>query len=147
MSPDLAISVSEATAEAGSVLVSGPHRDYVLSDAVAWREGDTYIIRSSEFDAMAESSSFPEALDILICRLLDYTSLLHEQVASGSATPGEVEDFSTLATRFFPLVEAMQRDSERRRRRLWPPRRRGSGSGHWQHRGTQAGASAQLSAT
>jgi hypothetical protein len=137
---------SEQTAEEGCVLVSGPHRDYILSDAVAWREGDTYVIRSSEFDVMAEAEDFSEAIDVFVCRLLDYTSMLHDLVDKDCATPDEASAFMELAGRFFPLVEALQRARPRKRLR-WPPRCRGSGSGHWRHRGTQASGSAQLSAT
>jgi hypothetical protein len=50
MSDDLPTATSEETAEEGCVLVRGPHRDYVLSDAVAWRDRATYIVRSTEFD-------------------------------------------------------------------------------------------------
>lgn len=141
---ELPTAISEETAEEGCVLVQGPHRDYILSDAVAWREGATYVIRSTEFDVLAEDENFGKALDVFICRLLDYTSLLHEQVEANQATPAESSTFTTLAERFFPLVQAMQQGQERSRLR-WPPRRRGSRSGHWRHRGTPVSGSARLS--
>ncbi len=144
MSNELPTATTEETAEEGCVLVRGPHRDYSLSDAVAWREGSTYVIRSTEFDILAEDEDFEEALDLFICRLLDYTSLLHEQVQAKQATPEESSMFTELAERFFPLVQAMQPGWERPRLR-WPPRRRGSRSGHWRHRGTPVSGSARLS--
>lgn len=144
MTRELPTATSEQAADEGCVLVQGPHRDYVLSNAIAWREGATYVIRSSEFDVLAEDEDFNEALDVFICRLLDYTSLLHEQVEAEQATPEESKAFAELATRFFPLVQATQQERDRPKRR-WPSRRRGSGSGHWRHRGTQVSGSPRLS--
>lgn len=144
MSNDLPTATSEETAEEGCVLVRGPHRDYILSDAVAWREGATYVVRSIEFDVLAEDEDFEKALDVFICRLIDYTSLLHEQVEAKHATPEESSMFTELAERFFPLLQAMPPGREGRRLR-WPPRRRGSRSGHWQHRGTPVSGSTRLS--
>jgi hypothetical protein len=134
---------SQESAEAGSVFVSGPHRDYVLSDAMGWREGDTYILRSSEFDVMAEDEDFEAVLDLFIARLADYSIMLYELVEAGDATEEETQAFRTLSGRFLPLVQAAKQDRQRRRPRS---RRRGSGSGHWRHRGTPASGSAQLSA-
>lgn len=102
---------SEQTAEEGCVLVRGAHRDYILSDAVAWREGETYIIRSSEFDVMAEDEDFGEAVDVFVCRLLDYTSMLHDLVQNNQATPDEATAFTELAGRFFPLDTHRKRPS------------------------------------
>jgi len=144
MSHEFPTATSEEAADEGCVLVQGPHRDYVLSDAVAWREGATYVVRSTEFDVLAEDEDFKEALDVFICRLIDYTSLLHEQVETKQATPDESSTFTELAERFFPLVQAMQQDRAKPRLR-WPPRRRGSRSGHWRHRGTPVSGSARLS--
>lgn len=135
---------SEESAEAGSVVVSGPHRDYVLSDAVAWRDGNTFVVRSSEFDVMAEDEDFGVALDLFIGRLADYSILLYELVEAKDATDEEEEAFRTLSGRFVPLVRAAEGDGKKRRRPR--SRRRGSGSGHWRHRGTQASGSARLSA-
>lgn len=144
MPEELPTATSEDTADEGCVVVHGPHRDYRLSDAVAWREGTTYVIRSSEFDLLAEAEDFSAALDMFICRLLDYTALLHEQVEAKQATPDESRAFAELATRFFPLVQAMQQERNRTRRQR-PSGRRGSGSGHWRHRGTPVSGSPRLS--
>jgi hypothetical protein len=135
---------SQESADAGCIFVSGPHRDYVLSDAVGWREGRTFVLRSSEFDVMAEDEDFEAALDLFVGRLADYSIMLYELVEAGDATEEEEAAFRTLSGRFLPLVQATKQSSERRRRPR--SRRRGSGSGHWRHRGTPASGSAQLSA-
>jgi hypothetical protein len=134
---------SQESAEAGCVFISGPHRDYVLSDALGWREDDTYVLRSTEFDVMAEDEDFGTALDTFIARLADYSVLLYELVEAKDATEEEEQAFRTLSGRFLPLVQAVQGSGEKRRPRS---RRRGSGSGHWRHRGTPASGSARLSA-
>ncbi|HST34927.1 MAG TPA: hypothetical protein VLJ80_15560 [Solirubrobacteraceae bacterium] len=136
---------SENSADEGNVFIAGPHRDYVLSEAVGWREGNTFILRSTEFDVMAEDEDFEAALDTFIARLADYGIMLGELVEAKEATPEEEEAFRTLSGRFLPLVRAVQEDQQKRRRRP-RSRRRGSGSGHWRHRGTPASGSARLSA-
>jgi hypothetical protein len=123
--------------------VSGPHRDYRLSDAFGWREGDVFVLRSSEFDIMAEDEDFESALAVFIARLADYAIMLYELVEAGDATEEEAETFRLLSGRLAPLAQAAQQDTERRR----PRRRRESGSGHWRNRGTQASGSVPLSAT
>lgn len=135
---------SEESADAGCIFVSGPHRDYVLSEAVGWREDGTFVLRSTEFDVMAEDEDFEAALDVFISRLVDYSILLYELVETKDATEEEVQAFRTLSGRFLPLVRAAEGDRKKRRRPR--SRRRGSGSGHWRHRGTPASGSARLSA-
>jgi len=139
---ELPTATTQDTADEGSVFVSGPHRDYVLSDALGWREGDIFVLRSSEFDIMAEDEDFESALTVFIARLADYTIMLYELVEAGDATEDEAETFRVLSGRLAPLAQAAQQDTTRRR----PQRRRGSGSGHWRHRGTQASGSVPLSA-
>jgi hypothetical protein len=129
--------------DAGSVFVSGPHRDYLLSETIGWREGDVFVLRSSEFDIMAEDEDFESALTVLIARLIDFATMLYELVESGDATEDEAEAFRLLSGRLAPLAQATQQQDTTRRR---PQRRRGSGSGHWRHRGTQASGSVPLSA-
>jgi hypothetical protein len=145
MTLELPTATTEDTADAGSVVISGPHRDYILSDAVAWREGDVFVLRSSDFDIMAEDEEFETALAIFIGRLVDHAIMLYELVEEGDATDEEAETFRVLSGRLAPLAQTEQQQDTKGRRRL--PRRRGSGSGHWRHRGTQASGSVPLSAT
>jgi hypothetical protein len=142
MTLDLPTATSQDSADAGTIFVSGPHRDYVLSDALGWREGDVFVLRSSEFDIMAEDEDFESAVTVLIARLADYTIMLYELVEAGDATDEEAEAFRVLSGRLAPLAQAAQQGTKRRR----PQRRRGSGSGHWRHRGTPVSGSAPLSA-
>jgi hypothetical protein len=148
MMQGLPTATTQDTADAGCVVVSGPHRDYVLSDALCWREGDMFVLRSSEFDIMAEDEDFETALTVFIARLADYTVMLYELVEAGDTTEEEAETFRVLSGRLAPLVQATQQDeaTEQDTKRPRPQRLRGSGSGHWRHRGTQASGSVPLSA-
>lgn len=133
---------SERTADEGCVLVAGTDRDFPLAETRAWREGDVYVLKSVEFDVLAEDEDFNEAVDIFISRLLDYASMLRELVDAKTATDDEVDEFAALAVRFFPLIQAVHEDENAKRAQRPRSRRRGSGSGHWQHRGTPASGSA-----
>ncbi len=136
---------SEQTAEEGCVSVSGPHRDFYLSDALAWLEGDVYVLKSMEFDVLAEDENFDAALDTFISRLFDYTSMLQELVDAKTATEDEADEFAALSMRFFPLAQAIHDEESAKRARRPRGRRRGSGSGHWRHRETPASGSTRLS--
>jgi hypothetical protein len=136
---------SERTADEGCVSVSGPHRDFHLSDALAWREGDVYVLKSMEYDVLAEDEDFDAALDTFISRLFDYTSMLQELVDAKTATEDEANEFAALSMRFFPLAQAIYEEESAKRARRPRSRRRGSGSGHWRHRGTPASGSTRLS--
>lgn len=134
---------SERTADEGCVSITGPHRDVYLADALGWREGDVYVLKSPEFGVLAEDEDFAAALDVFVARVLEYASMLHELVDAGTATEDEAQEFGTLSTRLFPLLQAMRADESAKRRPR--SRRRGSGSGHWRHRGTPASGSTRLS--
>jgi len=134
---------SERTAEEGCVSISGPHGDVYLADALGWREGDVYVLKSPEFGVLSEDEDFAAALDVFVARLFEYGSMLHELVDAGTATEDEAQEFGVLSTRLFPLLQAMRADESAKRRPQG--RRRGPGSGHWRHRGTQASGSARLS--
>jgi hypothetical protein len=132
---------SEQSAELGFVFVSGPEGDYKLSEASAWREDDVYVLRSTEFDVIAEDEDFDRAIDIFVTWLLDHAALLAELVDTGKATEDEAATFAILSARLFPLLRASEAE-----RRQHIRRRRAPSSGHWRHHGTQAGNSSRLSA-
>lgn len=134
---------SERTADEGCVTVAGPHRDFHLANALAWLEGNVYVLKSTEFDVLSEDEDFDAALDVFVARLIEYGSMLHELVDAGTATEDEAREFATLSARLFPVLQAM-REEERTKRRP-RGRQRGAGSGHWRHRGTPASGSARLS--
>ena len=134
---------SERTADEGCVSIAGPHEDFHLADALGWREGDVYVLKSPEFGVLAEDEDFDAVLDLFVSRLLEYSAMLYELVEAGTATEDEAQEFATLSTRLFPLLQAMREEESAKRRPRG--RRRGSGSGHWRHRGTPASASARLS--
>lgn len=144
MTLELPTATTQDAADAGCVFVSGPHRDYVLSDAFGWREGDVFVLRSGEFDIMAEDEDFESALAVFIRRVFEYATMLYELVEAGDATEEEAETFRVLSGRIAPLAQAAQQEQDAKRRR--PKRRRESGSGHWRHHGTPASGSVPLSA-
>ena len=69
---------SERSADEGCVSIRGPHRDFHLTDALAWREGDVYVLKSPEFGVLAEDEDFDAALDVFVSRLIEYGSMLCE---------------------------------------------------------------------
>ncbi len=143
MRVDHPTATSERTADEGCVSITGPHRDFHLANALGWREGDVYVLKSTEFDVLAEDEDFDAALDVFVARLVEYGSMLHELVDAETATEDEAREFATLSARLFPMLQTM-REKERAKRRP-RGRQRGSGSGHWRHRGTPASGSTRLS--
>jgi hypothetical protein len=133
--------ISEETAEHGCVLASASHGGvrHLLSHADAWREGGVYVIRSSEFDVIAEHENFDQALDMFVTWLIDRAGQFAELVGGGEATEDERQTFAVLSARVFPLLHA----AEQQQRRLHIRRRRATGV--WRHQGTQASSSGRLS--
>jgi hypothetical protein len=132
---------SEETAEHGCVFAKGPRGDHMLSHADAWREGNTYVVRSTEFDVLAEDEDFGRAVDTFVTWLIDRAGLLAELVGAGEATEDEERRFAVLSARLFPLLHATEGQERRRHIR----RRRTTTTARWRHQGTQASSSARLS--
>ena len=132
---------SEETAEHGGVFATGPRGDQMLSHADAWREDDVYVIRSSEFDVIAEHEDFQQAIDDFVVWLMDRAALLAELVSAGEATEDEQRAFAVLSARVFPLLRAADEQERRRHMR----KRRATSTATWRHQGTQASSSARLS--
>jgi hypothetical protein len=138
---------SEENAERGCVLgVLGDLRQ-LLSDAEAWHEGNVYIIRSTEFDVIAEDKDFDQALDKFGTWIIDYAGHLADLVSSHDATSDELETFATLSARILPLFKEMEHQESRQRKesqRRHAHRRRRANI--WRHHATQASNSGRLSA-
>ncbi|HTA98685.1 MAG TPA: hypothetical protein VK730_13715 [Solirubrobacteraceae bacterium] len=134
---------SEESADLGRVSVSARGEQCVLSDAAAWLEDGVFVIRSTEFDVMAEDEDFKEALDLFANRIFDYADMLGTLVSDNRATPAERETLADLSSRVIPWMTAVERASNRLHFRL--PRLRNTRTGHWQHRATQASGSSRLS--
>lgn len=130
---------SENSADRGCVFAGvsqgSPH---LLARADAWREGDTYVIRSTQFDVIAEDEDFGRALDTFVTWLFDRATQLAELVDDGKATEDEGHTFAELSARVFPLL----REIEMQERRLHIRRRRATST--WRHHGTQASSSGPL---
>lgn len=132
---------SEQSAEQGWVFVSGPDGDCKLSEARAWLEDGVYVLRSTEFDVIAEDEDFDRTIDVFVTWLLDHAALLAELVDTGKATEDEAATFAVLSARLFPLLRASEAERRRHIRR-----RRAPSSGHWRHHETPASSSSRLSA-
>jgi len=131
---------SEDNADHGCVFAGVSQGAHLLARADAWREDGTYVIRSTQFDVIAEDDDFGRALDTFVTWLLDRAAQLAELVGNGEATDDEERTFAALSARVFPLL----REIEMRERRLHIRRRRATST--WRHHGTQASSSGQLSA-
>jgi len=81
----LPTATSEANAEAGCVVVE----DVPISQAEAWLEDGVYVVRSTEFDLLAEDEDFYEALGLFSDRAADYATALSELISSHEATEDE----------------------------------------------------------
>lgn len=134
---------SEDHADFGQVWVSAHGEECGLSDAAAWIDDGVFIIRSTEFDVMAEDEDFKEALNLFANRIFDYAGMLGELVSENRATPAERETLADLSSRVIPWMTAVERASNRLHFRL--PRLRNTRTGHWQHRATRASDSSRLS--
>jgi hypothetical protein len=104
--PDLELAASGP--EAGCVVVE----NVPLSQAEAWLEDGVYVIRSTEFDLLAEDEDFYEALGLFIDRAADYATALSELISSHEATEDE-ECLAGLLLR--RLIAAFMAAEERRR--------------------------------
>jgi hypothetical protein len=132
---------SETNAETGCVVVE----DVPISQAIAWLEDGVYIVRSTEFDLLAEDEDFSEALSLFIDRAADYATALSELISSHEATEDEGRLAGILSRRLIAAFMAAEERRRRERRRRGLFQRRGPRAGHWRHRETQAGSSTHLS--
>lgn len=132
---------TEETADYGCVLgMIGDYRQ-LLSHADAWHEEGVYIVRSTEFDVMAEHEDFDQALDKFVTWLFDYADRLAELVSAEKATDDEHTTFTTLSARLLPLAHEAERHREDQRH---TQRRRRANI--WRHQETPASSSGRLSA-
>ena len=132
---------SETNAEAGCVVAE----NVPISQAEAWLEDGVYIVRSTEFDLLAEDEDFSEALSLFINRAADYAVILSELISSHEATEDEERLAGILSRRLIAAFMAAEERSRRKQRRRGLFQRRGPRTGHWRHRETQAGSSTHLS--
>lgn len=139
---------SRETAERGCVLAAiGDYRQ-LLSHAEAWQEDGLYIVRSTEFDLMADDEDFDQALDKFATWLLDYGTHLATLAGEREATDDELETFATISARILPLFQKMEQQDEARQRKEDPSRhaQRKRRANIWRHQETRASSSGQLSA-
>jgi hypothetical protein len=132
---------SESDADAGCVVVE----NVPISQAEAWLEDGVYVIRSTEFDLLAEDEDFDEALSLFIDRAADYATALSELISSHEATEDEERLAGILSRRLIAAFMAAEERSRQEQRRRGLFQRRGPRNGHWRHRETQAGSSTHLS--
>ena len=118
--------VTEANAEHGFVCVRGG----ALFPAERWFEDGLHVIRSSEFDLLAEDEDPDRAVDVFVESAWELGATLGDLQKRGEATPHEIETLALLSQRFFEAAQAADREQRRRRIQI-NLRQRGHHAGQW----------------
>jgi hypothetical protein len=93
---DLPTIDSPASGQAVSVVND---RKFVLSAVDYWYDGSQFVVRSREFDCLAEGNDLDEALRAFRASVLNYAETLQEREESGGATEREIEARKLLSDR------------------------------------------------
>lgn len=129
---------TEARPSSGAVLLG----EVELSRAERWYEDGAHVIRSTEFDCIAEHPDADEVLTVFVDNSFDLMLALSELDQAGEATEGESETLALIASRFARAAWDERRREARRRKAASRMRRRGEP--HW-GRHSPAGSSSLLS--
>lgn len=113
-----------------------------LSRAERWYEDGAHVIRSTEFDCIAEHPDAEEAVTVFVDNAFDLMLALSELDQGGEATGGERETLALIESRFARAAWDERRREARRRKAASQMRRRGEP--HW-GRHSPAGSSSLLS--
>ena len=112
-----------------STVVDGA--EFPLSEAEYWVSGHTYVVRSREFDCLAEGSDLDSALTAFGREVYAYADALQWRSETGEATEAERESYRLLSERLSRIYLAERRHAPRPRG-LFRRRRVGSlGRGKW----------------
>jgi hypothetical protein len=126
--------LTEQTAELGCILTP---QGVTLALAERWYEDGLHVIRSTEFDLIAEHEDPATVVDIFVDNLVDYALGLSELQVSGDITEHEQQTLALIAPRFYEA--ARQTDLENRRRRVRVHlRQRDQRTGHWRQQTQRA---------
>lgn len=129
---------TETRPSSGAVLLG----DVELSRAERWYEDGAHVIRSTEFDCIAEHVDAEEAVTVFVDNAFDLMLALAELDQAGKATKGERETLALIESRFARAAWDERRREARRRKAASRMRRRGEP--HW-GRHSPAGSSSLLS--
>jgi hypothetical protein len=112
---------TETKPSSGAVLLG----DVELSRAVRWFEDGLHVIRSIEFDCIAEDADPDRAVEAFVDNAFDLMLALSELEQAGEATEDEHEELALVESRFARAAWDAQRREARRRRARARMRRRG----------------------
>ena len=138
---DRYVGLTENTAQDGCVMLAG---GIALSRASRWFEDGLHVIRSLEFDLMAEDPDPAHVVDVFVENAQDLAMALVELQTRGEATEHETETLAVLSQRFFEAAQSMERARERRRIQIRLRQRGHHHSGQWRQQ-TRPTTSTKLS--
>ena len=120
--------LTEETAQDGCVMLVG---GIALSTASRWYEDGLHVIRSLEFDLMAEDPDPAHVVDVFVENAQDLAMTLVDLQTRGEATEHETETLAVLSQRFFEAAQSMERARARRRIQIRLRQRGHHHSGQW----------------
>ncbi|HWD86136.1 MAG TPA: hypothetical protein VG321_10320 [Solirubrobacteraceae bacterium] len=126
--------LTEATAEQGCVTTAG---GVVVAKAERWFEDGVHVIRSTEFDLIAEDEDAEKVIEVFVDNAVDLAIALNELQADGKITEDESRVLNLLSQRFFEAARASERARHRHRIQI-QLRNRGNRSGHWRRQAQRA---------
>lgn len=110
MAEDLPTIESPASGQAVSVIND---RKFLISEVDYWFDGSQYVVRSREFDCLAEGGTLQEALDHFLVSVLDFAETLVHLEEHGAASEREVEMRERLSDRLSRIYLAQRRTPRR----------------------------------
>lgn len=112
-----------------STVVNG--QELPLSEAEYWVAGDSYVVRSREFDCFAEGSDLDAALTAFGRAVYDYADALQRRSEYGEATETERESLERLSRRLSRIYLEERRQVAQSRGLFRRRRSRSSSRGSW----------------
>jgi hypothetical protein len=110
MGDDLPTIDSPASGQAVSVVND---RRFLISEVDYWHDGSQFVVRSREFDCLAEGDSLQDALAAFNRSVLDYASELEEMEETGTATERDLATWRLLSDRLSRIFLAERRPQRR----------------------------------
>jgi len=104
--------LTESTPEPG--YISSDH-GVVLAHAERWFEDGLHVIRSVEFDLLAEDEDEDRVVDVFVDNFWDMGAALADLVRRGEATSHEQDLWLLFSQRMFEEAESSRRQASRRR--------------------------------
>ena len=90
-------------------------REFPLSRAEYWSDGEGFVVRSSEFDCFADGSDLDEALVAFGQAVFDYADCLQQRHDRGTATETERATLKLLSDRLSRIYLEQRRAQFRRK--------------------------------